>query len=267
VVALASSSARAETHVGSSTGRFGESGPRNFRSPQWFMLEVKFGPYVPGIDSSPGLSSTPFATIFGDPERPGEKPPSFLLTTLEFDVQFFKKFGTLAAGFAIGYYRNTAKALQYYPPTSTTPCTPGMCYQSGDDTAINIIPMELLLIYRFDYLLNRWRVPLVPYFKFGIAYYIWVIQDGSGGIAKTVDPDGTEHAGQGGTWGITLHPGLSFALDALDVTAGRVLDAELGINHVHLFIEMNYGEISNFGRDRTLVLSDLTFNAGLGFEF
>ena len=45
------------------------------------------------------------------------------------------------------------------------------------------------------------------------------------------------------------------------------MDAELGINHTHLFIEMNYANISNFGRDRTLVLSDLSFAAGLGFEF
>jgi hypothetical protein len=256
-----------EQPVGTSTGvRFGERPPVSYKSPQWFALEIKFGSYVPSIDASPGLRAFPFGELFVDPSNP-EKPAGQLLTQLEFDVQFFKKFGTLGVGFAIGLYRNTAKSFAYADTAGTKPCMGGQCVRTDDETALNVVPLELLLVYRLDYFLQRWHVPLVPYFKFGIAYYIWAIQNGSGGIATYTDAAGNTSDGQGGTWGITLHPGLSLALDSIDPSAGRVMDAELGINHVHVFVEMNYANISNFGRDRTLVLSDLSYALGIAFEF
>lgn len=261
----AASSASAGGVVGTSGSTFSENKPQNFESPQRFALEIKFGPYVPGIDSSPGLNGrTPFADLFNG----GEKPAGFLLTTLEFDWQFLRKVGSLGVGLSLGFYRNTTKAFTYNDTNGTlVSCNVADCQQSGDDTALNVIPIQLMLVYRFDYLMQRWRVPFVPYFKVGLAYYIWAIQNGSGGIATFNEPDGTVSSGAGGTWGFVLHPGLSFLLDVIDRNAAHVMDSELGINHTHIFIEMNYANISNFGRDNTMVLSDLSFNAGLAFEF
>lgn len=238
----------------------------SYESPQRFALEIKFGSYVPGIDNSPGLNGrTPFADVFNN----GEKPNGFLLTTLEFDWQFFRKVGSLGVGVALGFYRNTAKSFTYLENMGggLTPCRVPSCVQSGDETALNVIPIELLLVYRFDYLMQRWRIPFVPYMKVGLAYAFWVIQNGSGGTATYDEGGGVISEGAGGTWGFTLHPGLSFMLDIIDRGAARVMDAELGINHTHLFIEMNYFNLENFGRDRTMVLSDLSFNAGIAFEF
>ena len=115
----------------------------------------------------------------------------------------------------------------------------------------------------------RYRVPLVPYFKIGIAYYIWWIDNGGGfgstahvdlGAGKTID-------GYGGTFGWVLNPGLALLLDVFDPSAARTIDSELGINHTYLFAELHYADISGFGASDKLVLSDLTWNAGLAFEF
>jgi hypothetical protein len=259
--------APAFAQVGVSGSTYTLKPPPSYESPQRFAFEIKFGPYVPGIDSSPGLNGrTPFADLFNG----GEKPAGFLLTTLEFDYQFFRKVGSLAVGLSLGYYRNTTKAFTYLEDMGggLTPCKVTTCQQSGDETALNIIPIQLLLVYRFDYLMQRYRIPFVPYMKVGLGYYIWAIQNGSGGIATFDEGGGNTSDGAGGTWGFTLQPGLSFLLDIIDRNAAHVMDAELGINHTHLFIEMNYMNASNFGREsNTLVLSDLSFNAGLAFEF
>jgi len=261
--------AKSSGPIGGGSIGFSERPGRHFESPQWFALELKFTPYTPQIDSSPGLRGTPFADLFTPQSENGE-PPNRLLTQVEFDVQFLKKVGTLGVGVSIGFYRRTTHAFKFSDSLAMTSCTVGKCERSGDETALNILPIEVMLVYRFDWLMKRYRVPFVPYLKVGLAYYLWFIQNGSDGIASYQDPNdpnAPREEGMGGTWGFGIHPGLAFQLDVIDQAAARVVDAEIGINHTYLFIELNYSDISNFGRDRTLVLSDLTFNTGLSFEF
>jgi hypothetical protein len=141
------------------------------------------------------------------------------------------------------------------------------CMRSGDETSLNILPLQLMLVYRFDVLALRYKVPFVPYMKVGLAYYIWWIQNGGGDIATVNAGPGKTVSGYGGTFGWTLNPGLAFLLDVIDPTAARVIDSELGINHTYVFAELNYANISGFGASDVLVLSDLTWTAGLAFEF
>ena len=64
-----------------------------------------------------------------------------------------------------------------------------------------------------------------------------------------------------------VNPGISFLLDVIDPTAARTIDAELGINHSYVFIELHYADVTGFGAKDKLKLSDTTFNCGLAFEF
>ena len=245
-----------------------------YRSPQRFAFEVKFGPYLPSVDSSPGLTGTPFADVFGTVTTENgivtqvNRPASRLLTTVEFDWQFWRRFGNLGVGVSAGIMRRTAAALALSPTgagcveqVGTAPCA-----RSGDRTAFSVIPLTLELVYRFDVLAKRWRVPLVPYLKGGIAYYLWWAEDADG-LAGFREPDGSVDRGIGGTWGLVAHPGLAFLVDVIDPTAAQVMDAELGINHVYLFAELNYGWINGFNSKEKLVLSHLTWSAGISFEF
>jgi hypothetical protein len=252
--------------------------PQSYRSKQRFALEIKFGPYLPDVDSSPGLSGrTPFADVFGtvDVNNATDKlvtkltPPSArLLTTVEFDWQFWHGFGSLGVGASAGIMRRTARALAYRD--DGTLCVDRVnqvqCSRSGDRTAFSVLPLTLELVYRFDVLAKRWRVPLVPYLKGGIAYYLWWSEDADG-LAEFREPDGSVDRAIGGTWGLVAHPGLAFLLDIIDPSVAQVMDAELGINHVYVFAELNYGWINGFNSKEKLVLSHLTWSAGLAFEF
>jgi hypothetical protein len=258
--------------------KFGENAPKDYHSSQYFAFELKMGSYSPDIDSSPGLNgATPFSDLF-NPQGTRGRPPGRLLTQIEFDVQFFRRVGSLGFGTSIGYYRRTTHSFQY--PGGGEPmvvggkiqgCTVGVdCVRSGDQTALNIIPLEAMLVYRFDYLMLRYRVPFVPYVKLGLAYYIWIIENGggAGSVSSWTFPDGAHaDAGYGGTWGWVFNPGLAFQLDIIDPGAARAMDAELGINHSYVFAELHWANVDGFGAANKLVLSDLTWNVGLAFEF
>jgi hypothetical protein len=250
-----------------------------YQSPQHWAFELKFSPYTPHIDSSPGLhGATPFRDLFANQNSMHPSVDPRLLTQLEVDWQFLHKFGSLGLGFSIGYYRRSTHSFEFPNNQTSLSCTvvngpvtpaPGFaCIRAGDETDLNVIPLQLMLVYRFDVLANRYKVPLVPYFKVGLGYYIWVIQNGSGGVT-TVTPQGSTNRlnGAGGTWGYVLNPGLALQLDVIDQSAARSMDAELGINHTYLFVELMYADISNFHSAHAFVLSDTTFNAGIAFEF
>jgi hypothetical protein len=256
--------------------KFGENAARDYQSSQWFALEFKFGPYSPNIDASPGLNGKhPFADLF--PPDPGKsRPPGRLLTQVEFDVQIYRNwFGNFGIGHTVGYYRRTTHSFAYGTDasgnmTSCDPSVSGSCMRSGDTTALNIVPLSIMAVYRFDLLALRWKIPFVPYFKIGLAYYVWWIENGGGflSISQYPPPGSTNSdSGFGGTWGWVMNPGGAFLLDVLDPSAAKVIDAELGINHTYLFCEFHYADISGFGASNKMNLSDMTLNAGIAFEF
>jgi hypothetical protein len=261
--------ARAEGPVGVSGASWGENPSREYQSSQWFALELKFGPYSPNIDASPGLNgNTPFQDVFTSQFDTPHKPGPKLLTTVEFDFQFLHKHGSLGVGASVGIYSRYSHAFNYANMAGTVSCVVPMCTRSGDVTSLYILPLELLAVYRWDWLALRYNVPLVPYFKTGLAYYIWWITAGNGSVSQYTNPStGQTEKGYGGTFGWVLEPGISFLLDVLDPSAAKTMDAELGINHAYLFFELHYANITGFGQSNRLVLSDTTWNTGIAFEF
>ena len=245
--------------------------PKSYRSPQRFALEFKLGLYSPNIDSTPGLTGTPFADLFNNQytTRPGQRPAGRPLTTIEFDWQFWHRFGSLGVGISVGYSGRSTHSFEYDPPNSTVlnPCKVPYCLRSADTTRLNVLPFTLELIYRFDVLALRYKVPLVPYVKAGVGYYLWFIQRGDGSLSFPVDNRGEKAIG--GTPGWVFHPGIALLLDIFDKSAATALDTELGINHTYLFFEGNLSDISGMNGlfKNKMVLSDLTWNAGLAFEF
>lgn len=252
-----------------STSKVDKTAP-DYRSPQRFAIEIKFGPYSPDIDSTPGLQGHPFSDLFQSQTSAsmGQRPGGKLLSTIEFDWQFWKKFGSLGLAGSVGFMRRTTHAFRYDDDASgqqSVSCTVPNCVRSSDETALTVMPFTLELVYRFDVLARRYRVPLVPYFKGGLAYYFWWIENGSGDLATSVT--NKDDKAIGGTFGLVLHPGMALLLDVLDPSTARVMDAELGINHSYIFFELNYAWITGFNTGDKMVLSDLTWNGGVAFEF
>jgi hypothetical protein len=267
-VALAALPARASVD-----DLFIENKPQDYHSPQHFAVEIKFGPYSPDIDSTPGLMGTPFSDEFNSQfgSNVGKRPPGKLLSTIEFDWQFLHRFGSLGLGLSLGFSQRYTHAFQYDMTTgSSLPCQVPNCVRSNDTTTLTVMPITLELVYRFDVLALRYHIPVVPYLKAGLGYYFWFIQSGDGSLARAMPTDAEPDAHDkaiGGTLGLVTHPGVALMLDDLDATAARTLDSELGINHTYVFFEMNYGWITGLGAKDKMVFSDLTWSAGAAFEF
>ncbi len=262
-------------------------------SPQHVMFEVKFGPYVPHLDDSVGFGGkTPFSDLFGDSSSAKGSTPSWgLLGQGELDYQFFNRFGILGIGISAGYHYRTAKSFVLDPATKkycdvkvderggrryVIPSSPErqVAYSdciSDDEDQLNVVPLSILLSYRFDVLDRRFQIPIIPYVKIGLAYYVWWFGNSSSYVASvpTKDSDGNDKFldASGGSLGLVVHPGLALDLSALDPVAARAIDQEVGLNRVTAFVELNYSWVNGFGQARKLNLSDTTLSAGLGFEF
>jgi hypothetical protein len=246
-----------------------------YQSSQHFAVELKFGSYSPDIDSSPGLTGKPFSDLFQSQTGTsvGQRPGGRLLTSLEFDWQIFHwpKIGSLGLGATVGITHRTTHSFEFVMggDGTMTSCVVPMCVRSGDETALNVMPFTLEVVYRFDVLANRYHIPIVPYVKGGLGYYLWWMTNGSGDLSHALNPnpDGSFDAAIGGTFGLVAHPGIALQLDILDATAARTIDNEIGINHSYLFAELAVAWITGFGASNKLVLSDTAWNAGIAFEF
>ena len=224
---------------------------RSYESPQYFAFEFKLGPYKPNIDSEFDGAASPYADLFGD--------SSALLFRGEFDVQFVRLAGSLGIGFSAGYARDSAAALV---DTGGTGTPSDSSERSAGTTKIELVPISLLAVYRFDWLARRLSIPLVPFAKAGFNYTIWRIKRGDGSTAS-VDGDDAS----GGSAGFQFNLGMALQLDVLEPSAAKTLDSDMGINHSYVFIELVHCTADGFGSDEKLNVGDTTWQAGLAFEF
>jgi hypothetical protein len=243
--------------------------PQSYASPQHFWFEFKIGPYTPGIDGEFGGTATPYKDIMGyNGKGQSLGGGSGLLFSWELEYEIFRRFGTLAVGGALSYFSKSAPAIVDNGSSAANDPTAA---RSGSTSTLTLLPLAILAVYRFDWLADRYRIPLVPYAKFGFNYtFWWMLLDGD--TRKIyVDIPGTNYQkvlnARGGTFGWQLNLGLAFRLDIIDPSAARALDNEIGINHTYLFFEFCHNAANGFGAAHALGLGDSTWNAGLAFEF
>jgi len=220
----------------------GAAVPALAESPRSFMVEVKFGPWRPDVDTE-FKTKSPWNDTFGGGQ--------FLMSQLQVDWEFFKKVGVLSVGGTIGYAQAKGNGLL---PDGT---------KSSDVTKFHAIPLSLSLVYRFDYLAQRYKFPFVPVVKGGVDGYFWLTTNGQGEISKA--SDGT--TGRGLTFGGHATVGLMFLLDAVAPMMAQTFDAEVGVNNCYLFAEYTWNWIDDFGSKKSLNLSSRNFLAGLAIEF
>ena len=217
-------------------------------SPQYGAFELKFGPYKPAVDDNSSLSGTPYKDTFND--------DTMFLTVIELDWQFIHPPGvSLGVGGSFGFMQTYAKSR--IADTGET---------SVDYTVLNVMPFAALFVARVDALPEYLHIPLVPYFKIGMNWYLWWILGGG----DTAVYEGEK--GRGGTMGWQLSPGLAIQLDGFDKKTARTFDNEVGVNHSYIFVEMLWAFVDRFGNSDYMNLSSATFGnatimAGLCLEF
>jgi hypothetical protein len=175
------------------------------------------------------------------------------MTQMELDYELFHRFGTIAAGIGFGYFS----------VTGTSPVASGTGLPSGDKSTLKVMPLSASAVYRFDYFLERRKIPVVPYGKLGLDWAYWQITDGNDEIAS----DGHGGHGRGGTLGWHAAVGLALVLDFLDPEAARDFDADLGVNHTSLVFQYTYADISGLGMSDRLHVGDNNWSLGLMFQF
>jgi hypothetical protein len=231
-------------------------------SPQRFAFELKFGPYTPSADRTyTGDGLGPYAQIYGPTDSTGTatgEPKPRLFSAIAFDWQFVYLGGPLSVGTSVGFFRDTAQAILAEPdPDADTIRSP------ADKTSFNVIPVTLLAGYRFELMADRWKVPLVPYAKGGLAYGFWWSTSGSGKVSE--NSEGVK--GRGGNIGWQVNAGMMLRLDFIDRGSARELDRVTGINHTYLFGEYQISRMSAFGSGTRFDVGDDTWLVGLAMEF
>jgi hypothetical protein len=230
-------------------------------SKQRFAFEFKIGPYLPEVDKQyKGAGLGPYATIFGQTNSDGEavkKPKVGVMPAFAFEWQFVYLAGPLALGTQVSMFFDKADALLADPAANEN------IRSSADTTRFGMVPVSLMLIYRFELLADFYKVPLVPYAKAGLAYSFWWVKDGTGKVAKNE----AGKKGHGGVVGWQLNPGVMLRLDFIERGASKKLDQTTGINHAYIFGEFQLTRLRNFGIGNSIDLGDKTVLGGLAIEF
>jgi len=244
--------------------------PKSLASPQRFLMEVKFGPYLPDFDHSyKGEGLGPYARIYGETDEQGNatgEPKKGFYGALAFEWQIVNIAGPLGLGFQWSMFRDSAYALIAKPPTDKD----ASVRSTADSTRFAVMPLALQAVYRFELVADRFRVPLVPYVKAGLNYTFWWSKNGDGEITTIRDPNNDSivlDRARGGAWGFQLNAGGMLRLDFLERGTARSLDRATGINHTYVFGEWQFSRVNNFGRKNSVSLGDSTWLIGLAIEF
>jgi hypothetical protein len=216
-------------------------------------LGIGIGPYTPDIDAQSTMRNSagqgPYQAMFGGYE---------IMPMLTVDRYLWSGFGDLGVGISVSYMGKSANA--YVIPSN--PDDPNRPRSPGDTTAFRLIPVQVTAVYRFSVLDDDYGIPIVPYVRGGLGYYIWW---------STIDgrlstDDMVSGKALGGSAGLVGAVGLSIRAERIDTQAARAM-RESGIQHAGFFAEINAGWIDGFGHSTKLDVGGTTWFAGIELEF
>jgi len=223
---------------------------------------IRLGPYVPAIDSQVGKSPGPFEEMFGSSKS--------WMPMLDVDYIFWHDVGQLGIGVSFGYMSKTAHAWAVCTPDDPscidTPGDPHRTRSKGDENSFHLLPMELAVSYRFTYLDDEYGIPVVPYGRGGLGYYIWWSDGPNGDASVAMTPSGTSTTAKGASLGAIGAVGLAVRAERIDSDAARSM-RDSGIEHAGFYAELHDAWVNGFGNSKKLSVGDLTWFAGVDFEF
>jgi len=158
--------------------------------------------------------------------------------------------GTVGVEAALGYWKASGHG-RYLDGT-----------EAPESTSFNFIPLKASAVYRFDYLWQEFGVPLVPYAKLGLDYYIWFILN--------QHKSSSSFEGQksyGGTFGFHVSYGLQFCLDIIDKKLANEFDRDVGVNNTYIYVEGSFAQVNDFWAGDSFNLSSHHLLAGILLEF
>ncbi|MBL4633305.1 MAG: hypothetical protein JKY56_05510 [Kofleriaceae bacterium] len=243
---------------------------REDSTPNW-NLEIKLGPYHPAIDANVSGGAKPFEEFFGNEYQ--------LMTVVSLDRFFSFPMGQLGITGSLGFSRQSAKAfaLDSNGNTIPDPDNNGLPTRAdGDTSTFTLIPTSIGAVYRFTELDDKYGIPLVPYGKLALSYYLWkfTAPDGNTSESPTTGcpapgpgSDCEGNLARGGSFGYQATIGIAVRAERIDPGAALSLRNEKGVELAGFFLEAQLAVVDGFGSDKKLSVGDTNWFAGINFEF
>jgi hypothetical protein len=242
---------------------------------------IKVGPYIPEIDLQAGLNAAtgmgPYEAMFGDyytlnsdgvTVKKHEQRVWQVLPMLDVDRVLWEGFGQFTVGGSIGYMQKSAYAYV----AGTSPDDEMRPRSTSGKNTFRLIPAAATVGYRFTYLDDAYGIPVVPYVRGGLSYYVWWMKAPNGNLSKICDADSpegmcnNENKAYGGSFGFQGSIGLSIRAERIDANAATSMRTS-GLMHAGFYAELSYAKVDGFGSDSKLSVGDNTWFAGVDFEF
>jgi hypothetical protein len=223
---------------------------------------VRVGPYVPGIDAQldkpTGKYDGPYEQMFGGYS---------ILPVIDVERFFYRGFGQAGLAVSLGYMGKKAHAWE----AGSDPNDAMRPRAEGDNNTFRLFPLTLSAVYRFTYLDDEFGIPLVPYARAGLGYYVWWVTAPNGDFATSCTAGGDtmgcpKTTAAGASLGFVGSVGLAIRAERIDESAARSM-RESGIEHAGFYGEYSVGKVDGFGSDKKLSVGDATWFAGVDFEF
>jgi uncharacterized protein (TIGR03382 family) len=216
---------------------------------------IRVGPYTPDIDKQFGMDPGPYGEMFGGYQ---------ILPMLDIDRIVWRGFGQLGFGGSIGYMQKSAQAWAESMPGEDR------VRSSGDENTFRLFPIAATAVYRFTWLDDNYGIPVVPYVRGGVSYYVWWMRT-NGKTSKACwdgsdTPDCDADKAYGGTIGLQGSIGIAIRAERVDAAAATSMRAG-GIEHAGFYGELSLAKVDGFGSEYKLSVGDATWFAGVNFEF
>lgn len=216
---------------------------------------IRLGPYTPAIDKQFGADPGPYEQMFGG---------YAVMPMLDVDYIFMQTgLGQLGAGGSIGFMTKSAETyvMDSLPGTDRP--------RTEEENTFRMVPMAATMVFRLTALDDKFRVPIIPYVRGGLAYYFWWTEAPDGGVSSVCREGGDtcdENKGRGGSLGVVGSLGLAVRAEKIDFEAASAM-REGGIQHAGFYAEVQAGKVDDFGTGNKLSVGDITWFAGVDFEF
>jgi hypothetical protein len=185
---------------------------------------------------------------------------------LDVDRILWRGFGQFGVGGSIGYMQKTANAWA----DGSVPGDPNRMRSAGDENTFRLLPTAITATYRFTWFDDEYGVPVVPYVRGGLAYYMWWVRTNGKTASSCWDGTHTDKCDAddaiGGSFGVVGSIGLAIRAERVDANAAQSMH-ESGIEHAGFYGELSLAKVDGFGSSTKLSVGDATWFAGVDFEF
>ncbi len=233
------------------SARQGQNARARWLDTTHFLVEIRFGPYWPEVDEefedkpNPFSENDPLHDLFPPYEGFFGSGAQFYFG-LEFDylpvnVPYL---GGLGIAFGWGYTKTSANTRLRSDPSDT----------ADSESSFSIMPMHLSGVFRLDYPLRHWSVPLVPYVKVGLGFGVW-------------SASGPNNSNKGTTLGTHFALGGTLMLNAFDPSAAATMREDSGIDYAFIFGEWMWANLDGIGSYPLMHVGTSTVVVGLGLDW